>query len=221
MNNAIDDQDYATLADVKSYVAGLLDLRGGYDPTVTSLYPTSANLGSGPSDAVLKGDAWVITVEGFVNGIAVFPGDIVFANNDTADVADDDTLFTIIEDSGAQNNTNVATTTDATVTTLRTINIPADGVVKVETVIIAKDASANVITFKLSGTFYNASGTVALVGDTVLEVDVDEADLVGTNSDEVPWNVQLSPGTNLVTLEVQGALSTTINWKGITTEYRA
>ena len=65
-------QDYAD-----SLVVGLLDDRGNYDPTVTSLYPTTG--GSGTDGAILKGDLWAVSADGYVNGIAVTVGDTIRA----------------------------------------------------------------------------------------------------------------------------------------------
>jgi hypothetical protein len=73
-------------------VVGLLDDRGNYDPSFTSLYPT--NGGSGASGAVLKGDLWAISADGNVNGIAVTVGDTIRA----------------LVNSPAQNNANWAIT---------------------------------------------------------------------------------------------------------------
>ena len=73
-------------------VVGLLDDRGNYDPTVTSLYPTTG--GSGASGAILKGDLWAISADGTVNGIAVTVGDTIRA----------------LVDAPAQNNANWAIT---------------------------------------------------------------------------------------------------------------
>lgn len=65
-------QDYAD-----DLVVGLLDDRGNYDPTVTSLYPTTG--GSGTDGAILKGDLWAVSADGYVNGIAVTVGDTIRA----------------------------------------------------------------------------------------------------------------------------------------------
>ncbi|WP_297924964.1 hypothetical protein, partial [uncultured Agitococcus sp.] len=65
-------KDYAD-----SLVVGLLDDRGNYNPTVTSLYPTTG--GSGNSGAILKGDLWAISADGNVNGIPVSVGDTIRA----------------------------------------------------------------------------------------------------------------------------------------------
>ena len=73
-------------------VVGLLDDCGNYDPTATSAYPTSG--GSGVEGAILKGDLWVISADGNVNGIPVTVGDTIRA----------------LVDSPAQNNANWAIT---------------------------------------------------------------------------------------------------------------
>ena len=65
-----------------SLVVGLWDDRGGYNPTGTSLYPTSSNGGSGDLGAVLKGDIWTVSVAGTINGITVQIGDTVRALQD-------------------------------------------------------------------------------------------------------------------------------------------
>lgn len=65
-------KDYAD-----TLVVGLLDDRGNYNPTVTSLYPTTG--GSGVDGAILKGDLWAISADGTINGIAVTVGDTIRA----------------------------------------------------------------------------------------------------------------------------------------------
>lgn len=72
---------FATTDYVNNIVTGLLDLRGGYDPTVTSLWPVTG--GSGTAGAVLKGDTWYITVAGTINGLPVKVGDVIFAKINT------------------------------------------------------------------------------------------------------------------------------------------
>lgn len=82
--NAVFDADATVLASAKTYadglVTGLLDLRGGYDPTATSDYPISG--GSGVAGALMKGDAWYITVDGVVGARNVIAGDVIFCNVD-------------------------------------------------------------------------------------------------------------------------------------------
>ena len=69
---------------IKTYVdgsvAGLLDLRGGYDASGNA-YPTTG--GSGTGGAVMKGDVWIISVAGTLGGEAVQVGDSIIANIDT------------------------------------------------------------------------------------------------------------------------------------------
>lgn len=67
----------AAKAYADTLVIGLLDDRGNYDPTDTSLYPTTG--GSGEEGAVLKGDLWTISDNGNVNDIAVTTGDTLRA----------------------------------------------------------------------------------------------------------------------------------------------
>lgn len=72
--------DGATKGYVDTAVTGLLDLRGGYDPTATSGYPTTG--GSGTAGVLLKGDAWYILVDGIVGGVTVKKNDVIFAKID-------------------------------------------------------------------------------------------------------------------------------------------
>lgn len=78
-------KDYAD-----TLVVGLLDDRGNYNPTATSAYPTTG--GSGTDGAILKGDLWAVSADGYVNGIAVTVGDTIRA----------------LVDSPAQSNSNWA-----------------------------------------------------------------------------------------------------------------
>jgi len=68
-------KDYAD-----SLVVGLLDYRGGYDASVNA-YPSSG--GSGTGGAILKGDMWVVSVAGTIDGHAIHAGDSLIANEDT------------------------------------------------------------------------------------------------------------------------------------------
>jgi hypothetical protein len=63
-----------------SLVTGLLDYRGGYDASGNT-YPVAG--GSGTAGAVLKGDMWIISVDGTLGGEAVQVGDSIIANVDT------------------------------------------------------------------------------------------------------------------------------------------
>lgn len=65
-------------------VAGLLEYRGAFTPAVssgTTGYPTTG--GSGSAGAILKGDTFVATADGFVRNVAIQTGDWVVAKNDT------------------------------------------------------------------------------------------------------------------------------------------
>lgn len=68
-------KDYAD-----SLVVGLLDYRGGFDASVNA-YPSSG--GSGTGGAILKGDMWVVSVAGVIDGHAIHAGDSLIANDDT------------------------------------------------------------------------------------------------------------------------------------------
>jgi len=68
-------KDYAD-----SLVVGLLDYRGGYDASVNA-YPSSG--GSGTGGAILKGDMWVVSVAGTIDGHAIHAGDSLIANEDS------------------------------------------------------------------------------------------------------------------------------------------
>jgi hypothetical protein len=79
------DTKYPSVKAIKDYadglVVGLLDDRGNYDPTATSLYPATG--GSGTAGAILKGDIWYISVAGIINGHVVAVGSSVRAIADT------------------------------------------------------------------------------------------------------------------------------------------
>lgn len=66
--------DYATKAYAEGLVVGLLDDRGGYDPTVTDEYPTNVNNGSGVNGDVMKGDLWFFTADGICGANTVLTG---------------------------------------------------------------------------------------------------------------------------------------------------
>jgi len=77
---------------VSGSVTGGLNLQGNYDPTATSLYPTSSNtIGSVP---ITKGMFWVVSVNGTINTHPVLVGDAVVALvNGAASNADGDWLL--------------------------------------------------------------------------------------------------------------------------------
>ena len=70
----------ATKTYVDTMVAGLLDYRGGYNAS-GNVYPSSG--GSGTAGAVMKGDMWIVSVVGTIDGTAVQVGDSLIANIDT------------------------------------------------------------------------------------------------------------------------------------------
>lgn len=71
----------ATTAFVQAALVGLFDIRGDYDASVNA-YPSSG--GSGTAGAILKADAWVISVGGTLpTGQVVTAGDWIFAKVDT------------------------------------------------------------------------------------------------------------------------------------------
>lgn len=78
------DNNIPTEKAVKTYVdssvAGLLDYRGGYDAS-NNQYPSTG--GSGSAGAILKGDAWSVTVNGILNSQPVKVGDMIIAKVDT------------------------------------------------------------------------------------------------------------------------------------------
>jgi hypothetical protein len=71
---------YPTNHLVKEYVdgsvAGLLNLRGGWDAS-SNTYPSTG--GSGTAGAIMKGDLWIISVQGTLNGEVATVGSQVFA----------------------------------------------------------------------------------------------------------------------------------------------
>jgi hypothetical protein len=59
--------------------SGLFDYRGDYDASV-NLYPASG--GSGTGGAILKANAWIVSVGGTIDGNVVIPGQILMAKVD-------------------------------------------------------------------------------------------------------------------------------------------
>jgi len=73
-----------TKALVDASVAGLLDYRGGFIPETTSGatgFPTTG--GSGTSGAVLKGDAFIASANGFITTEVINSGDMIIASIDS------------------------------------------------------------------------------------------------------------------------------------------
>jgi hypothetical protein len=82
--DAVSTVKYPSVKIIKDYadglVAGLLDLRGAYDASGNT-WPTTG--GSGTAGAILKGDAWYMSVPGTLGGVALQVGDSFFALVDT------------------------------------------------------------------------------------------------------------------------------------------
>jgi len=78
------DTKYPSVKAIKDYadgkVAGLVNYRGAYDASVNTFPATG---GSGTGGAILKGNAWVISVAGTLGGEAVQVDDWIIANVDT------------------------------------------------------------------------------------------------------------------------------------------
>jgi len=75
----------ATQLYVDDKVAGLLDLRGNHDAS-SNTFPTTG--GSGTAGAILKGDLWLVSVAGVLNGVAVNIGDSFYAKIDSPTSSD-------------------------------------------------------------------------------------------------------------------------------------
>lgn len=84
VNAASPDDVTDSLNAAKAYadglVAGLLDLRGSYNPS-SNLYPATG--GSGTAGAVLKGDVWIISGNGVLGSKQVTAGDVIISLIDT------------------------------------------------------------------------------------------------------------------------------------------
>lgn len=80
VNNTLYPSIQAAKTYIDGRVAGAVRLVGGYDPTITSLYPI---VGSGTGGDVIKGDLYIISADGNVNGIPVIKGDSVLSLTDS------------------------------------------------------------------------------------------------------------------------------------------
>jgi hypothetical protein len=82
--DAASTKKYPSVKLIKDYadslVVGLLDYRGGFDASVNA-YPSTG--GSGTGGAILKGDMWVVSVAGTIDGKAIHAGDSLIANVDS------------------------------------------------------------------------------------------------------------------------------------------
>ena len=95
----------ATQSYVDNKVAGLLDLRGNHDASGNA-FPTTG--GSGTSGAILKGDLWLVSVAGVLNGVAVNIGDSFYAKTDSPTSSD----WSILESNLGYVAENAANKTD-------------------------------------------------------------------------------------------------------------
>ncbi len=150
-------------------VIGLLDDRGNYDPTDTSLYPTTG--GSGEESAILKGDLWTISDNGNVNGIAVTVGDTIRALVDAP--AQNNANWAITQNNLTyvpENSTNKATSLDSPDNTKYPTTLAVSNAIAA-----SLDPTINTQT----GTSYTV-GTVAADNDgkTYLRMDVASANTV-------------------------------------------
>lgn len=82
--DAASDTMYPSVKAVKTYadnlVSNLLDYRGVYDASINTFPATG---GSGTDGAILKGDAWAVSVAGTLGTDPVQIGDMLIANVDT------------------------------------------------------------------------------------------------------------------------------------------
>ncbi len=164
--------DAAVLAAAKAYadglVAGLLDFRGGYDAS-SNVYPTSSAGGSGPSNAVMKGDVWVVTTAGTLQTDVVKKGDLLLA----------------LVDSPGQTDANWSTvSTDLAYTPENTINkvtnltspdnIKFPTTLAVATALVAKlDATGNAVSATklntarlINGVSFDGTGNITIADNT-------------------------------------------------------
>ena len=125
------DYQAATKAYADSLVVGLLDYRGGFDASVNA-YPSSG--GSGTGGAILKGDMWVVSVGGTIDGKVIHAGDSLIANVDTPaqTTAKWNTVqsnLTYVPEDVANKSTNVTTdgASDTKYPSVKAVKTYADG----------------------------------------------------------------------------------------------
>lgn len=106
-------------------------------------------------------------------------------------------------------------TTDATVTTLQTITVPATTTIGIETLIVARRTGGAAGTaedgarYKISGVYKNVAGTATIIGVTTVLADEDQA----------AWDATLDVTGANVRLRVTGAVNNNINWASTTQTY--
>ena len=103
---------------------------------------------------------------------------------------------------------NRVTTTDATVTTIHTVAIPATTTVALEAIIIARRTGGAAGTaedgarYKLSAVFKNVAGTATIIGAVTKDADESQAG----------WDANYTASAGNILIEVTGALDNNITW---------
>lgn len=77
------DETVSTVGYVKSKIAGLGNLEGGFAAGSSTNFPVGAG-------GTVKGDYWRVTTAGTVHGVSLTAGDVIIANQDGASVTDPD-----------------------------------------------------------------------------------------------------------------------------------
>lgn len=101
-------------------------------------------------------------------------------------------------------------TTDATVTTLKTLVVPRDGTIRVSIDITARryagasGTAGDSATYNIQAAYKNIGGTVSLV-EAVEKV---------AGEDQAGWDADLSISGETVLVQVTGASGNTIRWVG-------
>lgn len=118
----------------------------------------------------------------------------------TSEATNDDPRWSVYQ--------NRVATTNATVTTLHTVAIPASTTVRIEATVVARRTGGTAGTaedgasYKLIGTYKNVAGTATLIGAVTKQADEDQA----------AWDVNFTPSGGNVLIEVTGALDNNITW---------
>lgn len=231
INTALGTSDtlYPTQNAVKVYVdgsvAGLLDDRGSYTPSVSSpgAYPSTG--GSGTAGAIMKGDLWFMSASGFLGTTAVAAGATVRALvNTPGQTGANWNILSAGSISITTPNLQQVTTAGATTSNNLTVNSDGGAIVSTNAVSDSSRASLNAFngqggSLQLTNTFTSigtikadnlglnrtyqlpdASGTLALTSDVGLPYKVYSA-IVSYNADTL----------NVISL-LQNTLGATITW---------
>jgi hypothetical protein len=139
--------------------------------------------------------------------------------NDYTRSAEDDGGIVRVSEDGLESDekyllqTEEASTTDATVTTIDSVEITADRTYSIDTKIVARrtgggsGSADDGAEYHLRGTFKTVSGTVSQIGATVPHYYAE---------DQKGWDVDMTiSGTN-VNIRVTGAASNNITWHAVT-----